>query len=61
MADMLLDLCKILFASLVIGPFLATHEKTISATLVLIGVLCSTITWVMGIVLSRDSVIAFTR
>ncbi len=55
MADMFLDLSKILIGAFVLGPFLALqeHNKPINFILVEAGVLCSTIGWFTGIVLSR--------
>jgi len=51
MADMFLDLSKILFASFVIGPFISDHQ--VLFPLVVVGILCSTVTWMMGIVLAK--------
>ena len=50
---MFLDLSKILFASFVIGPFLTPAEREINLLIVSAGVLCSTITWVIGILFAR--------
>lgn len=50
MADMFLDLSKILIASFVISPLLS---KAVNYPLVTVGVLCSIITWMIGIHASK--------
>ncbi|MBI2082862.1 MAG: hypothetical protein HYT76_04770 [Deltaproteobacteria bacterium] len=52
-ADMFLDLSKIFFASLVIGPFISSSQNQVIVLLVIIGVMCFIITSAMGIILSR--------
>ncbi len=53
MADMLLDLSKIFMGAFIVGPLLTLPAKPINLALVGLGVLCSTITWSGGIILSR--------
>lgn len=53
LANLFLDLSKILVATFVLGPFLAIKEKPINFLLVGIGLLCATISCVIGLALSR--------
>lgn len=53
MADMFLDLSKILMGAFIVSPLLALSDKPLNFLIVGIGVLWSTVAWYIGIRLSR--------